>query len=163
MGVIVVSTEKAWKEQLQRAKSAKTPVPHLYPLSIPDIYSLISFRCCFGFEICRCNTFLKVDMDVNALLGVPEALMKAGAVYKYNLSLPVEKMYNLVEEMRTRLGRNSAKVNGYGHLGDGNLHLNISTPQYDAMVQLMASIKKLMDPHGILNPYKVLPHSTSHS
>lgn len=23
----------------------------------------------------------------------------------------------------------------------------------------MASIKKLMDPHGILNPYKVLPHS----
>lgn len=49
MGVIVVSTEKAWKEQLQRAKSAKTPVPHLYPLSIPDLYSLISFRCCIGF------------------------------------------------------------------------------------------------------------------
>ncbi|KAB1201941.1 D-2-hydroxyglutarate dehydrogenase, mitochondrial [Morella rubra] len=65
--------------------------------------------------------------------GVPEALMKAGAVYKYDLSLPVEKMYNLVEEMRTRLG-NSAKVIGYGHLGDGNLHLNISTPQYDDMI-----------------------------
>ncbi|KAL4644312.1 hypothetical protein ACB092_02G156200 [Castanea dentata] len=132
--------------------------------------------------------------------GVPEALMKAGAVYKYDLSLPVEKMYNLVEEMRTKLG-NSAKVIGYGHLGDGNLHLNISTPQYDdailaqiepfvyewtskqrgsisaehglglmkankifyskshETVQLMASIKKLMDPNGILNPYKVLPHS----
>ncbi|KAK4585190.1 hypothetical protein RGQ29_022736 [Quercus rubra] len=132
--------------------------------------------------------------------GVPEALMKAGAVYKYDLSLPVETMYNLVEEMRTKLG-NSAKVIGYGHLGDGNLHLNISTPQYDdailaqiepfvyewtskqrgsisaehglglmkankifyskshETVQLMASIKKLMDPHGILNPYKVLPHS----
>ncbi|KAK7832015.1 d-2-hydroxyglutarate dehydrogenase [Quercus suber] len=132
--------------------------------------------------------------------GVPEALMKAGAVYKYDLSLPVETMYNLVEEMRTKLG-NSAKVIGYGHLGDGNLHLNISTPQYDDVilaqiepfvyewtskqrgsisaehglglmkankifyskshetVQLMASIKKLMDPNGILNPYKVLPHS----
>lgn len=35
--------------------------------------------------------------------GIPEALMKAGAVYKYDLSLPVEKMYDLVEEMRTRL------------------------------------------------------------
>lgn len=29
---------------------------------------------------------------------------------------------------------NSAKVIGYGHLGDGNLHLNVSTPQYDDMV-----------------------------
>ncbi|XP_042989239.1 D-2-hydroxyglutarate dehydrogenase, mitochondrial isoform X4 [Carya illinoinensis] len=136
--------------------------------------------------------------------GVAEALMKAGAVYKYDLSLPVEKMYNLVEEMRIRLG-DSSKVIGYGHLGDGNLHLNISTPQYDDMilaqiepfvyewtskhrgsisaehglglmkankifysksresVQLMASIKKLMDPNGILNPYKVLPHSLSYS
>nr|XP_043631871.1 D-2-hydroxyglutarate dehydrogenase, mitochondrial isoform X2 [Erigeron canadensis] len=132
--------------------------------------------------------------------GVPEALMKAGAVYKYDLSLPVEKMYDLVEEMRIRLGE-KANVVGYGHLGDGNLHLNISAPQYDdsllaqiepfvyewtsrhrgsisaehglglmkaekifyskasGTVQLMASIKKLLDPSGILNPYKVIPTS----
>ncbi|KAM7516190.1 hypothetical protein LguiA_005773 [Lonicera macranthoides] len=132
--------------------------------------------------------------------GVPEALMKAGAVYKYDLSLPVEKMYDLVEEMRIRLG-SAADVVGYGHLGDSNLHLNISTPQYDdailaqiepfvyewtskhhgsisaehglglmkadkihyskspEAVQLMTSIKKLLDPNGILNPYKVLPPS----
>ncbi|GKU99235.1 hypothetical protein SLEP1_g12108 [Rubroshorea leprosula] len=132
--------------------------------------------------------------------GVAEALMKAGAVYKYDLSIPVEKMYNLVEDMRARLG-NLAKVVAFGHLGDGNLHLNISSPNYDDMilaqiepyvyewiskhrgsisaehglglmkankifyskssetVQLMTSIKKLLDPNGILNPYKVLPHS----
>ncbi|XVE82548.1 hypothetical protein DITRI_Ditri16bG0014100 [Diplodiscus trichospermus] len=132
--------------------------------------------------------------------GVPEALQKAGAVYKYDLSLPVEKMYNLVDDMRVRLG-NLAKVVGYGHLGDGNLHLNISAPQYDdaileriepyvyewtskhrgsisaehglglmkankiyyskspETVKIMASIKRLLDPKGILNPYKVLPHS----
>lgn len=132
--------------------------------------------------------------------GVSEAVMKAGAVYKYDLSLPVEKMYDLVEEMRTQLGA-SANVMGYGHLGDGNLHLNISTPQYDdnilaqiepfvyewtskhrgsisaehglglmkankihyskppETVQLMASIKKLLDPNNILNPYKVLPQT----
>ena len=41
------------------------------------------------------------------LQGVPEALMKAGAVYKYDLSLPVEKMYNLVDDMRVRLGKQS--------------------------------------------------------
>ncbi|KAH9711223.1 D-2-hydroxyglutarate dehydrogenase [Citrus sinensis] len=134
--------------------------------------------------------------------GIAEALMKAGAVYKYDLSLPVEKMYDLVEKMRQRLGE-TAKVIGYGHLGDGNLHLNISAPRYDDMifaqiepyvyewtsehrgsisaehglglmkankifyskspktVQLMSSIKKLLDPNGILNPYKVLPHSLS--
>lgn len=36
--------------------------------------------------------------------GIPESIMKAGAVYKYDLSIPVEKMYDLVEEMRVRLG-----------------------------------------------------------
>ncbi|KAL5988653.1 D-2-hydroxyglutarate dehydrogenase, mitochondrial [Asimina triloba] len=145
--------------------------------------------------------------------GITEALTKAGAVYKYDLSLPVEQLYNIVEEMRLQLGGQSAKVMGYGHLGDGNLHLNISTPQYDDtvtasilsqiepfvyewtskhrgsisaehglglmkaneiyyskspqtfhilrvdQVQLMASIKRLLDPNEILNPYKVLPHS----
>ncbi|KAF5960970.1 hypothetical protein HYC85_002179 [Camellia sinensis] len=92
--------------------------------------------------------------------GVAEAIMKAGAVYKYDLSLPVEKMYDLVEEMRIRLGH-AVKVVGFGHLGDGNLHLNISLPEYDdtipfQQVNLMASIKKLLDPNGILNPYKLL-------
>lgn len=36
--------------------------------------------------------------------GIAEALMKAGAVYKYDLSLPVEQLYNVVNEMRSRLG-----------------------------------------------------------
>ncbi|GAB2227358.1 hypothetical protein Droror1_Dr00009176 [Drosera rotundifolia] len=136
--------------------------------------------------------------------GVPEALMRAGAVYKYDLSLPLEKMYDLVEQMRMRLG-DSAKVVGYGHMGDGNLHLNISASQYDdailaqiepfvyewtsmhrgsisaehglglmkaneihyskstEVVQVMASIKKLLDINGILNPYKVLPRNIDYN
>uniref|UniRef100_A0A2P2LJW3 Uncharacterized protein MANES_01G140700 n=1 Tax=Rhizophora mucronata TaxID=61149 RepID=A0A2P2LJW3_RHIMU len=136
--------------------------------------------------------------------GIPEALMRAGPLYKYDLSIPVEKLYDLAEDMRARLGQ-SAKVVAYGHLGDGNLHLNISAPKYNDMilaqiepfvyewtskhrgsisaehglglmkaneifyskaqevVQVMASIKKLLDPNGILNPYKVLPHSLSSS
>ncbi|KAJ7539328.1 hypothetical protein O6H91_11G087300 [Diphasiastrum complanatum] len=130
--------------------------------------------------------------------GIAEALNKAGAVYKYDLSIPVKDLYQLVEEMRAKLG-DSAIVIGYGHLGDGNLHLNISAPKYDEKlllqiepfvyewtsqhkgsvsaehglgfmkphaihysktpetVQLMVKMKNLLDPNGILNPYKVLP------
>ncbi|KMZ56743.1 UDP-N-acetylmuramate dehydrogenase, partial [Zostera marina] len=131
--------------------------------------------------------------------GIAEASMKAGAVYKYDLSFPVKMLYKIVEEIRQRLG-NSAKVIGYGHLGDGNLHLNILTDSYDnndilskiepfvyewtsehhgsisaehglgmmkadkihysksaETVRLMVCLKNMMDPNGIMNPYKVLP------
>ncbi|TVU41973.1 hypothetical protein EJB05_15537, partial [Eragrostis curvula] len=62
--------------------------------------------------------------------GISEASVKVGAVYKYDLSIPVEKLYDIVEEMRSRVGDN-ADVLGYGHLGDGNLHLNIVSSKYD--------------------------------
>ena len=50
----------------------------------------------------------------------------AGAVYKYDLSLPPNDMYKLVEEMRVRMKHLPVTVVGYGHMGDSNLHLNIS-------------------------------------
>lgn len=62
-------------------------------------------------------------------------LPAAGPVYKYDLSLPVGKMYELVEETRARVAGLTCRVFGYGHLGDGNLHLNVSTPRYDAAIQ----------------------------
>ena len=52
-------------------------------------------------------------------------------MYKYDLSMPVAEMYSLVEETRQRLAGLLVEVVGYGHLGDGNLHLNISTKHYD--------------------------------
>jgi len=58
---------------------------------------------------------------------ITESLGKAGAVYKYDVSLPVSKKQTMVDEMQSRVG-NLAKVYGFGHLGDGNLHLNISAP-----------------------------------
>jgi D-2-hydroxyglutarate dehydrogenase len=74
------------------------------------------------------------------------ALKHAGAVYKYDVSLSTERMYDLVVETRNRLAAaasasasastsastsfDASKVSvlGYGHLGDGNLHLNVSSP-----------------------------------
>ncbi|XP_006637841.2 D-2-hydroxyglutarate dehydrogenase, mitochondrial [Lepisosteus oculatus] len=130
---------------------------------------------------------------------ITEALRHDGYTYKYDISLPVEKIYQLVEDMREHVGSRAKNVVGYGHLGDGNLHLNITSPFYDAallsaiepfiyewtanhrgsisaehglglkkknyihfskapeVVLLMGYIKAILDPKGILNPYKTLP------
>ncbi|NXW59877.1 D2HDH protein, partial [Eurystomus gularis] len=132
---------------------------------------------------------------------ITEALTHDGYVYKYDISLPVGKLYDLVTDMRARLGRSAKNVVGYGHLGDGNLHLNITAESYshsllDAIepfvyewtarykgsisaehglgfkkkqfiqyskpneaVLLMQRFKAMLDPKGILNPYKMLPSS----
>ena len=60
-----------------------------------------------------------------------EPLCGAGPVYKYDLSIPVAEMYSLVEETRQRMAGLPVEVVGYGHLGDGNLHLNVSCQKYD--------------------------------
>ncbi|ETO13538.1 hypothetical protein RFI_23834 [Reticulomyxa filosa] len=128
------------------------------------------------------------------------------ACYKYDVSLPLYQMYDVVENCRVRveemLGHDTIKrgeidVVGYGHLGDGNLHLNVVTPTFASKyenvlepwiydqcsyyrgsisaehglgrmkgnmihynksalaVNLMKNFKQLLDPKGILNPYKL--------
>ncbi|NXC37560.1 D2HDH protein, partial [Penelope pileata] len=132
---------------------------------------------------------------------ITEALTHDGCVYKYDISLPVGKLYDLVADMRARLGQSAKNVVGYGHLGDGNLHLNITAESYShsllgaiepfvyewtaryngsisaehglglkkkqfiqyskpgEAVLLMQRFKAMLDPKGILNPYKTLPSS----
>ncbi|CAI9603662.1 unnamed protein product [Staurois parvus] len=130
---------------------------------------------------------------------ITEALAHDGYVYKYDLSMPVEKLYTLVEETKARLGSSAQSVVGYGHLGDGNLHLNITAKAHSdtllaalepfvyewtshhngsisaehglgfkkrdhifysksrEAVQIMQKIKHMLDPKGIMNPYKTIP------
>ncbi|KAF9336441.1 hypothetical protein BG006_008722 [Podila minutissima] len=139
--------------------------------------------------------------------GIPEACSKSGAVYKYDISMPVPVLYQMVEDMRDRLEKAGAvgdgklvkSVIGYGHVGDGNLHLNVAAHGYTkevtdliepfvyewtakhagsisaehglglmkashlhyskspSMIGLMKRFKQLIDPNGIMNPYKYLP------
>uniref|UniRef100_A0A7N8Y577 D-2-hydroxyglutarate dehydrogenase, mitochondrial n=1 Tax=Mastacembelus armatus TaxID=205130 RepID=A0A7N8Y577_9TELE len=70
---------------------------------------------------------------------VTEALTHDGFTYKYDISLPVERIYQLVTDMRERLGDRAKSVVGYGHIGDGNLHLNITSPAKDPA--LLAAIE----------------------
>jgi D-2-hydroxyglutarate dehydrogenase len=135
---------------------------------------------------------------------LPESLTKDGYNYKYDISLPLDRYYDLVIDLRKRLNDSKAKnvyktVTGYGHVGDGNLHINITSEKYDdnlfnllepyifewtkqnqgsisaehglglkkrdyiyysksrESVDLMKSLKMILDPKMILNPYKTLP------
>lgn len=60
---------------------------------------------------------------------IPQSCSRAGAAYKYDLSIPLSEMYAVVEEMRAHL-RDAGKlkddgsgiirgVAGFGHMGDG--------------------------------------------
>ncbi|KAL9649175.1 hypothetical protein ABK040_004196 [Willaertia magna] len=134
---------------------------------------------------------------------ISENLKRRGHVYKYDISLPLQNMYDIVIEMRNRLNQhfnnntNLVEVYGYGHLADENLHLNITSSKYDEKVKeliepfiyeyinkcngsisaehgigllkkdylkysqsnvainLMKSMKKMLDPKNIMNPNKI--------
>lgn len=49
---------------------------------------------------------------------ISEALSHDGYVYKYDLSLPLDRLYDLVDDLRARLGPSAKHVVGYGHLGE---------------------------------------------
>ncbi|XP_022183515.1 D-2-hydroxyglutarate dehydrogenase, mitochondrial-like [Myzus persicae] len=66
---------------------------------------------------------------------IPESLLRYGYVYKYDITLPHELFYEIVPEIRKRLEKLDVKaVCGYGHLGDGNLHLNVATIEHNAEI-----------------------------
>lgn len=134
---------------------------------------------------------------------ITEGLLHDGyGIYKYDISLPLSKYYEAVTAVRARLDASVkdryTRCCGYGHVGDGNLHLNITSKEFDAdvkgqiepfiyeftkenngsvsaehglglmkancihysksssSIKLMQNIKKMMDPKGILNPYKTV-------
>jgi len=149
-----------------------------------------------GIDKTQANTLWKIRENA------PIAIKHASKIlFKYDLSMPISEMYNLVEVARNRLSHKDAYIIGYGHLGDGNLHLNVGLKDerdnqeveellepyvYEwtakrkgsisaehglgvmkanyihfsknkEMIAVMRQFKNLLDPKGILNPYKVFP------
>jgi D-lactate dehydrogenase (cytochrome) len=75
--------------------------------------------------------------------GVTEGLAHAGGgVYKYDLSVSLEYLYDLVEETRRHVKDVDGIIDvvGYGHIGDGNLHLNVAVEKYTP------EIEKILEP-----------------
>ncbi|XP_017888237.1 D-2-hydroxyglutarate dehydrogenase, mitochondrial isoform X2 [Ceratina calcarata] len=130
---------------------------------------------------------------------ISEGILKEGYVFKYDVSIPVPSFYKVIEVLRERVrDPRVIRISGYGHLGDGNIHVQVSIPSYEpeiasqlqpfiyeyvsslhgsvsaehgigftktkylhmsrtpSEIKLMQELKKVMDPNGILNPYKVL-------
>ena len=60
------------------------------------------------------------------------ALNLEGYVYKQDLTLPQKHFYALTEATRERLrGTNYRRLTTFGHLGDGNTHINVSSERYE--------------------------------
>ncbi|KAL2136310.1 hypothetical protein VTI74DRAFT_4344 [Chaetomium olivicolor] len=77
--------------------------------------------------------------------GITEALSHLGGTYKYDVSIPLKELYQLVEDTKARVDAAGLlgdtddfpvrAVVGYGHMGDANLHLNVSTRRFDERVE----------------------------
>ncbi|KAF6198346.1 hypothetical protein GE061_008094 [Apolygus lucorum] len=60
-----------------------------------------------------------------------EASSKEDYLYTYDVTLPLRNFYDAVGVLKQRIAPfRDAKVSGFGHLGDGNLHLDVTSPSY---------------------------------
>jgi FAD/FMN-containing dehydrogenase len=136
---------------------------------------------------------------------IPEAQRKEGAGLKHDISLPIDALAQFVAQAGAWLAANvpEGRLVAYGHVGDGNLHFNLTLragadsalflareahvkrfvhdlvrqfggsfsaehgigrlkvaelERYASPVELdlMRSVKRALDPNGIMNPGKVL-------
>lgn len=76
---------------------------------------------------------------------LPEAVMKAGpgGTLKYDFSLPLSSFYEIVELTREKLADiDGVNIVAWGHIGDGNLHLNIAIDNKS----VVNSVKERLEP-----------------
>lgn len=159
-----------------------------------------------------CDGSLAQDESQASLMwSIRESISQActiqGGIYKYDISVPINNFYQIVSDVKSKLqsldlynpkgDKLITHVAAFGHLGDGNVHLNImakkrsqeleaklsdiifskivemngsisaehgiglqksgllhlsKSPQ---VIKLMKSLKELIDPNSIMNPYKM--------
>jgi FAD/FMN-containing dehydrogenase len=84
-----------------------------------------------------------------------ETVTALGGNHKFDIAVPRDRLSDFNEAIEERFGRGGARIFVFGHLGDGNVHLNILGPLpdepidavvYDEVVRLNGTISA---EHGI--------------
>ncbi|KHJ89030.1 FAD linked oxidase protein [Oesophagostomum dentatum] len=60
----------------------------------------------------------------------PLAVAADGFAFKNDVSLPLKHFYELTEAVRSRCSSLTKRIVTYGHLGDGNSHLNVTAKKF---------------------------------
>ncbi|XP_055320838.1 D-2-hydroxyglutarate dehydrogenase, mitochondrial-like [Sitodiplosis mosellana] len=66
---------------------------------------------------------------------LPTAKINEKYFFKYDISVPISRFYEIVEVMRERLGYLVYDVQGFGHMGDSNLHINVLCDEYSEEIE----------------------------
>jgi FAD/FMN-containing dehydrogenase len=69
---------------------------------------------------------------------IPEGELHAGGAVKHDISVPLGRMADMVAATETLVSKNysGCRLNIFGHLGDGNLHINIRPPANKSLAEL---------------------------
>jgi len=99
------------------------------------------------------------EKQFETLWGLRERIGTATVAYgytlKYDISLQADAYYRVVEATREHVRQSSiftdaekAKIhcNGHGHIGDGNMHLNIAMEGYEHTPETQARFYEMVDP-----------------
>lgn len=100
-----------------------------------------------GEEIVADGVVAQDDTQIQELWSwrerITESIGHGGGTYKYDLSIPPNNLYKIVEDLRERLesknligeDKIALGVVGWSHLADGNLHLNVPVKEYNKEVE----------------------------
>jgi FAD/FMN-containing dehydrogenase len=69
---------------------------------------------------------------------IPEGELHAGGAVKHDISVPLSRMAEMVTATETLIAHHypGCRLNIFGHLGDGNLHINVRPPEGKPLVSL---------------------------
>ena len=69
---------------------------------------------------------------------IPEGELHSGGALKHDISVPLSRMAEMVEATQTLIAQYHphCRLNIFGHLGDGNLHINVRPPTGQTLASL---------------------------
>jgi FAD/FMN-containing dehydrogenase len=88
---------------------------------------------------------------------IVEGFIKEGINFKYDFSLPIDSFDEFVKQVRDKLG-DQVITGGYGHIGDGNIHVSVTTLNIH---RSMPQLKDMKMKHFSPNLKNKLSHGSS--